>query len=103
MTAELDEVIALLRQAIGDDPRWADRVTPSARLDQDLRLDSLEMTVLAGLLREAYGDRIDLAAFLAGLDFDQLVALTVADLAAYVRACLAGSDRGRADRARAGR
>ncbi len=87
------EVIALLRQVIGDDPRWADRVTPSARLDQDLRLDSLEMTALAALLAQAYGDRVDLAAFMAGLDFDQLVALTVADVASYVRACGAGAAR----------
>jgi acyl carrier protein len=89
----LDEVTALLRQVIGDDPRWADRVTPSARLDQDLRIDSLEMAALAGLLREAYGDRVDLAAFLAGLDFDQLVGLTVADLAAYLHVCRAGAAR----------
>ena len=87
------EVIALLRQVVGDDPRWADRVTPSARLDQDLRMDSLEVTALASLLRDAYGDRVDLAAFLAGLDFDALVALTVADLAGYVRACGAGAGR----------
>src|SRR5215469_1848152 len=78
----LGEVIALLRQVIGDDPRWADRVTPAARLDQDLRMDSLEMTALAAGLGKAYGDRVDLAAFLAGLEFDQLVAVTVADVAA---------------------
>jgi acyl carrier protein len=87
------EVIALLRQVMGDDPRWADRVTPAARLDQDLRLDSLEATALAGLLRDAYGDGVDLAAFLAGLDFAALVALTVADLVGYVRACGAGAGR----------
>jgi hypothetical protein len=34
-----------------------------------------------------------LAAFVAGLDFDHLVALTVADLAAYVRAGHAGEGR----------
>jgi acyl carrier protein len=89
----LGEVIALLRRIIGDDPHWAGRVTPSARLEQDLRLDSLETAALAALLREAYGDRVDLVVFIAGLDFDQLIALTVADLAAYVRACLAGPDR----------
>jgi len=94
----LGEVIALLRRIVGDDPHWADRVTPSARLEQDLRLDSLEMAALAALLREAYGDRVDLTAFIAGLHFDQLIALTVADLAAYVRACLAGPDRARAAR-----
>ncbi len=89
----LGEVITLLRQVIGDDPRWADRVTPAARLDQDLRMDSLEMAALAAALGEAYGDRVDLAAFVAGLDFDHLVALTVADVAAYVRACQAGEAR----------
>lgn len=89
----LGEVIALLRQVIGDDPRWADLVVPSARLDADLRMDSLEMTALAAALGKAYGDRVDLPAFLAWLDFDQLVALTVADLAAYVGARVAGEGR----------
>ena len=89
----LGEVIALLRQVIGDDPRWAARIVPSARLDADLRVDSLEMTALAAALEKAYGDRVDLPAFLAGLEFDQLVALTVADLAAYVGARGAGEDR----------
>lgn len=87
------EVIALVRQVIGDDPRWADRVTPAARLDQDLRLDSLEAAALAGLLRDAYGDRVDLAAFMAGLDFGALVALTVGDVAGYVRDRGAGAGR----------
>ena len=87
------EVTALLVRLIGDDPRWADRVTPSARLDADLRLDSLEMTALASLLRDAYGDRVDLPAFLASLDFDALVALTVADLAGYVGGRAAGAAR----------
>jgi acyl carrier protein len=89
----LGEVITLLRQVIGDDRQWADRVTPAARLDQDLRMDSLEMAALGAALGEAYGDRVDLAAFVAGLDFDHLVALTVVDLAAYVSACQAGEGR----------
>jgi acyl carrier protein len=89
----LGEVIALLQQVIGDDRYWADRVAPSARLDADLRMDSLEMAALAAALGEAYGGRVDLPAYLAGLDFDQLVALTVADLAAYVGACHAGDGR----------
>lgn len=89
----LGEVIGLVRQLIGGDRRWADRVVPSARLDADLRMDSLEMTALAAALEQAYGDRVDLPAFLAGLDFDQLVALTVADLAAYVGTCGVGQGR----------
>jgi tocopherol O-methyltransferase len=87
------EVITLLRQVIGDDPKWAGRVTPSARLDLDLRMDSLEVTALASRLRDAYGDGVDLAAYLAGLDFDALVALTVADIAGYVSACDARAGR----------
>jgi len=87
------EVVTLLRQLIGGEPRWAGRVTPSARLDQDLRMDSLEVTALASLLQDAYGDHVDLAAFMAGLEFDALVALTVADVAGYVRDSVAGAGR----------
>src|ERR1700722_17058100 len=65
----LGEVIALLRQVIGDDRHWADRVTTAARLDQDRRMDGLEMAARAPAMGEAYGDRVDLAAFVAGLDF----------------------------------
>jgi acyl carrier protein len=80
----LAEMIALLRKVTGEGPRWAAGITASTRLERDLFLDSLEMAALSELARQAYGDRVDLAAFVSGLDIDQIIALTVGDLAAQV-------------------
>jgi acyl carrier protein len=90
----LAEMTALLRKVTGEEPRWAEGITSSTRLEADLYLDSLEMAALCGLARAAYGDRVDLAAFVAGLDIDQIIGLTVGDLVAQVAAALgAGADR----------
>ena len=79
----LGELAELLRQATGEDGEWAARITPDATLEGDLSMDSLEVTALGELLRERWGERIDLPAFLAGLDIDQIIGLTVAGLGAY--------------------
>jgi acyl carrier protein len=82
----LDEMVALLRKVTGEDPQWTDGITSSTRLEGDLYLDSLEMAALSDLAREAYGDRVDLAAFVSGLDIDQIIGLTVGELVAQVAA-----------------
>jgi acyl carrier protein len=82
----LAEMIALLRTVTGEDRRWADEITAVTRLEADLYLDSLEMAALSDLARDSYGDQVDLAAFVSGLDLDQIIGLTVGDLAAEVEA-----------------
>lgn len=83
----LAEITALLAKVTGEDQGWARQITFSTRLERDLYLDSLEMAALCDLAREAYGDQVDLAAFLSGLDIDQIIGLTVGDLVAEVAAC----------------
>jgi len=78
------EIVELLREATGEEPDWAAAITPATRLEDDLRIESVEVTALADLLRRRYGERVDLPAFLAELDIDQLIGLTVGELAAYV-------------------
>lgn len=82
----LAEFIGMLLDVTGENGRWAARVTPASRLEGDLRLESVELAALGELLRETYGDLVDLAAFVAGLDIDQIIGLTVGDLVAYVAA-----------------
>jgi acyl carrier protein len=77
---------ALLAEVTGEDERWAAQVTPASRLEGDLRLESIDLAALGELLRSAYGDRVDVAAFVAGLDIDQIIGLTAGDLAVYVAA-----------------
>ena len=87
MTASVfAEVVAALRMVTGEDALWAATIDPATRLDGDLLLDSIELAALSGLLRERHGDRVDLAGYVAGLDIDRIIELTVGDVSAYVAA-----------------
>jgi acyl carrier protein len=57
-------------------------VAPDVTLEGDLGLDSLDVADLAGRLHERYG--VDLLAFLATLDIDELVGLTAGGLTEHV-------------------
>jgi acyl carrier protein len=80
----LAELIGMLADVTGEDERWAARITPASRIEADLSLDSVEFAALGARLRGRYGDRVDLAAVLAGLDIDQVIGLTVGDLVGYL-------------------
>lgn len=59
-------------------------VGPESRLEADLGLDSLAIAELAATLRAEFGDRVDLAGHLAGLELDELIGLTAGQLADLV-------------------
>lgn len=84
----LAEVVAKITQVTSEDEAWASAVTASCRLESDLWLDSVELAALAELLQSAYGDEVDLATFLTGLEIDKLIGLTVGDLVSYIAGCL---------------
>lgn len=89
MADRMTVVIGLLREATGESAEWAAAVTASSRLEEDLKLESFEVTALADHLRVRFGEGVDLDRYLAGLDIDELIALTVGDLAAFVETSVA--------------
>ena len=78
------QIARLLGDVIGEDRTGPDGIGPHTRLDGDLFLESVELAALGESLRRTYGARVDLPGLIAGLDIDQIIALTVADVAAYV-------------------
>lgn len=84
--SDVDEVISILCSVLGEDDEWRAGVGPDTRLDGDLHLESVELTAFGAALRERHGDGVDLAALVADLDIDGIIALTVGDLAVYVAA-----------------
>jgi acyl carrier protein len=82
MTA--DEMAAVLVTVTGDESLLSAGISAQTQLERDLFLDSLDLAALGALLRDRYGAAVDLAGYLAGLDIDQLIGLTVGDLADYV-------------------
>ncbi|GGV23300.1 hypothetical protein GCM10010495_43490 [Kitasatospora herbaricolor] len=85
--AELVRRIAdLLREIVGEDRAWADAVRPDTRLDGELLLESHELAAWSLALRREHGDHLDLVEHVAGLDIDQIIELTVGDVADLVAA-----------------
>jgi acyl carrier protein len=76
-------IVEILRAATGETVEWAAGITPESRLEDDIRLESMEVLALGDSLRTAYG--VDLPTHLAGLDIDAIIALTVGDLVALCR------------------
>ncbi|MER5717801.1 acyl carrier protein [Streptomyces sp. NPDC002132] len=52
--------------------------------NRDLELESIDLVTLAAMLQERYGERINFAEFLAGMEFDEIIELTVGRLVEYV-------------------
>lgn len=96
------DIMILLKDVIGGDlanaagqgqaGQWVDSIGPTTRLDGDLLMDSIEITTFSHRLSERYGDDVDLVALIATLGIDEIIALTVADVAALVAAHAGTSD-----------
>ena len=78
------EIAGIIRDVTGEDDEWTARIAPESALAGDLGLESGELVEVGARLRDRFGDRVDLLGFLGGLDIDELIDLTVADLVAYV-------------------
>jgi acyl carrier protein len=84
----VDEIAGILVEITRESSEWADRITPDATLEGDLGLESVELVEFGARLRERYGERVDLAGFVATLDIDGLIDLTVGTVAEYVSSAI---------------
>ena len=83
----VDDLVVALAAATGDESLLSIGIDGATRLEGDLRLDSLDLAALSALLRDRYGTAVDLTGYVAGLEIDQIIGLTVAEVAAYVTGC----------------
>jgi hypothetical protein len=79
-------IAELLRDIVGEDTHWLDAIGAGTLVDGDLLVESHELAAWSLALRDRYGDGVDLVGHVADLDIDRIIALTVADVAAYVAA-----------------
>jgi acyl carrier protein len=78
--AVLAGVRDLLGEVIGPEYMVELTIAPSTSLERDLQLESLDLVVLGDLLPQRFGDEVDLVAWLATKELDEIVDLTVGDL-----------------------
>lgn len=82
--AVLAELEAILLDVIGDDLLLDGPLTMETSFDQDLQLESIEFVALSEKLLETYGDQVDFVGWLAEMELDEIIALTVGQLVDFV-------------------
>ncbi|OEV34528.1 acyl carrier protein [Kitasatospora aureofaciens] len=80
----LAELAGMLTVVLDDCGLGDAEVTMQTRFTEDLGLESIDLVTLAGQLRERWGDRINFAEFVAGMELDEIIGLTVGRLVEYV-------------------
>ncbi len=75
--AVLAELEKILTEVIGDDLLLDGPLTMETSFDQDLQLESIEFVALAEQLLETYGEQVDFVAWMAEMELDEIIALTV--------------------------
>jgi acyl carrier protein len=88
----VDAIIAILVEVIGDEFLLDVEVTMETTFSHDLELESIEFVAMAEKLQERYAG-VDFTAFLAGLEIDEILALSVGQLAGHVARSLDSSRR----------
>ena len=82
-----DDMAAALAAATADESLLHAGISAATRLESDLRLDSLDLAAFGALLRDRYGTAVDLVGYVAGLDIDEIIELTVGDVTGYLNRC----------------
>lgn len=87
--AVLAQVAGMIEEVLGEyGLADAVEITMDTTLQGDLELESVDLVALAGHVQARYAGRVDFAEFIAGLDLDELIGLTVGQLVDYVVARL---------------
>ena len=84
--AELDRI---LTEVIGDDLLLDGPLSMETSFDADLQLESIEFVALAEQLLETYGEQVDFVAWMAAMELDDIIGLTVGQVVDFVVGSLA--------------
>lgn len=87
MSDIFDTVVNTIREVAGDAIDIDRPVSRATSINDDLELESIELVVIAEKLQEIYGDGVDFADWLSEKEIDEIIGLTVGDIADYIEQC----------------
>ena len=90
----LADIAELLRDLLDEYGLEDAEIGMDTRFHDDLELESIDLVTLAGRLAERYGSRVNFAEFIAELDLEEIIALTVGRLVEHVAAALSDAEEG---------
>ncbi len=83
-----DEVLAVVRMmladVIGEDYVAEIDIAADTAFYDDLDIESIEFVALGEALEARYGERVDFPAWIATMEVDDIIAMTVGDLVAHI-------------------
>lgn len=91
MSSVFDEVVEIVAEVIGEDFLLAEEITPGTSFSDDLALESIEFVELSEKLQEHYGARVNLVSFIADMDIDGIMGITVGQLVDFIESQLAAT------------
>ena len=83
----LDVVRMIIADVIGDDYVQQIEIDMDTSFQDDLDIESIEFVALGEKLMERYGERVDFAAWLATMDVDEIMGMTVGRLVEHIVSC----------------
>lgn len=90
----LADIAGMLRSMLDEYGLDDIEVTMETRFAEDLELESIDLVTLAGSLEARYGRQVNFAAFVADLELDAIIDLSVGQLVRYVVRCLRTAEEG---------
>ncbi|OEV30921.1 acyl carrier protein [Streptomyces nanshensis] len=92
--AVLADIAGMLRELLEEYGLDEAEIGRETTFHDDLELESIDLVSLSGSLREHYGDRVNFAEFVADLELDEIIALTVGQLVDFVVESLRATEAG---------
>lgn len=86
----LAEMERILVDVVGEDLLLDGPIAMDTSFDADLQLESIEFVALSEQLLVTYGEKVDFVTWLAGMELDDIIALTVGDVVGFVVSSLGG-------------
>lgn len=86
------EIAGMLRSMLDEYGLDDIEIAPESRFMEDLELESIDLVTLAGHLEARYGRQVNFAEFVAGLELDEIIDLSVGRLVEYVVGCLKAAE-----------
>lgn len=80
----LTEVAGLIREVIGEDWVLEAPIRMDTSFSADLELESIEIVALSEKVQARYGDALDFAGWLSGMEIDEIIALNVGQLVEFI-------------------
>ena len=84
----LGEIDAMLRTILDEYGLDDAEIGMDTKFHDDLELESIDLVTLAGKLEAHYGSAVNFAEFIAELELEAIIALTVGQLVEYVATAL---------------